>query len=460
MPVVDPETVEEIARVPSATVADVDTAITGASAALEHRLPAHERSRILAAAADELERKAEEAARLIATEGIKTIREARIEADRAVNTMRLSAEEAKRVTGETLGFDQYPSGASRMGLMVREPLGIIGAITPFNDPLNLVAHKIGPALAAGNAVILKPDSKTPLSALFIAGTLQDAGLPAGWLQVLTGQGSVVGDAIVTHPAVKMISFTGGIEAGRTIRDRAGLKRIGMELGANNPVIVHHDAALESAIEQIGSGAFWAAGQNCLHVQRVYAHEQVFDELTNGLVEYAQSVTLGPKLIEDTDMGPLIDADALSRTADILTDAIANGADVLTGGKAEGTTFLPTLLTNVGAGSRALAEEIYAPVTVLAPYRGLDEAIAAANDTEYGLASAIFTRNIDTAFTAAARLHSGQVMINDSTDFRVDAMPFGGGGLSGLGREGVRFSVDHMTDPKVIAFTGVDVPGLG
>lgn len=459
-PVINPENNEIVGSVPLAVADDVEVAVNGAKRALAQSLPGHERGRILAEAAGLLEDRAEEAAVLIATEGIKTIREARSEANRAVATMKLSAEEAKRVTGDTLAMDQYPSGASLMGFTVREPLGVIGAITPFNDPLNLVAHKVGPALAAGNAVVLKPDSKTPLSALLLARCLHEAGLPAGRLQVLTGPGAVIGDAIVTHPLVRMISFTGGVEAGRAIHARAGLKRVSMELGANNAVVVHRDADLELAADRVGSGAFWASGQNCLHVQRVYAHEDVFDDLTNRLVKYAESTVLGPKLSEETDMGPLIDRQALSRTEAIVRDAVDSGAQIVTGGEVVGTSFQPTLLVDVASESRAMTEEIYAPVTVLAPYSEIDDAIEMANDTDYELAAAVFSQSIDVAFAAAKRLRVGQVMVNESTDFRIDAMPFGGGGASGLGREGVAYAVRAMTDPKVIAFSGVEVPGLG
>lgn len=458
--VVNPETFAEIDQVPAAVLDDVEHAVRGSGQALESPLPGHERARILNVAADELMASLEEAARLIATEGIKTITEATAEARRAVATLRLSAEEATRISGRTLNLDQYPSGAGRFGLTVRQPLGIIGAITPFNDPLNLVAHKIGPAIAAGNAVILKPDSNTPLSGLFLAEKLMAAGLPSGWLQVLTGRGAIIGDAIVTHPEVKMVSFTGGVRAGRAIMSRAGLKRVQMELGANNPVIVDHDADLQLATERIGSGAFWAAGQNCLHVQRVYAHERIYDDLLAGLAKYAESLDLGPKLSEDSDMGPLIDGGALRRVASIVQDAVDSGARLVTGGEAQGPVFQPTLIVDAPAGSRALTEEIYGPVTLVAPFEDLDQAIDSANDTEYGLQGAIFTDNIGTALTTAARLRTGGVMINESTDFRIDAMPFGGLGASGLGREGVSYAVQAMTDPKVIAFSSVEVPGLG
>lgn len=458
--VTDPETGREVGRVPLATSADVESAIESAERALMGRIPGHERWRVLSEAADRLEAIAEEAAVLVATEGIKTITEARAETRRAVETLRLSAEGSKRVKGETLNMDQYPSGAGRMGIAVRQPIGIIAAITPFNDPLNLVAHKVGPALAAGNAIIVKPDSKTPLSALLLAGVIQDAGLQPGWLQVVTGPGSSVGDSLVTHPAVGMVSFTGGVTAGRAVHARAGLKEISMELGANNAVIVHGDADLSLAAERIGSGAFWASGQNCLHVQRVYAQAGVLDELTQLLVKDAESRVLGPKLDEGTDLGPMIDESAIRRTDEIVSEAIGGGADLLTGGEQAGSSYRPTLLADVSPRARAFTEEIYGPVTVLSGYDHLDDAIERANDTDYGLAAAVFTSDISTAFTAASRLRAGQVMINDSTDFRIDAMPFGGGGASGIGREGVAHAIDSMTEPKVVAFSGVDVPGLG
>lgn len=456
----DPDSGDEVGRVPVALPEDVDLAVESATRAFSRRLPGHERSRVLAEAATLLEQRHEDAAELIAREGIKTINEARAEARRAVVTLLLSAEQAKRISGQTLNLDQHPSGSSMMGISVREPIGVVGAITPFNDPLNLVAHKVGPALASGNAVIVKPDSKTPLSALLLAEIFDKSGLPPGYLQVITGHGRVVGDAVVRHPGVGMISFTGGVEAGRAIHVRAGLKEISMELGANNAVIVASDADIDLAAERIGSGAFWAAGQNCLHVQRVLAHRQVVDELTERLVEYAGSRVLGPKLDDATDMGPLIDSSAVERTESTVSDALHRGGELLCGGVSQGTRFEPTLLAHVPAGARLHSEEIYGPVTVIAAFEALEDAIEKANGTDYGLAGAVFTSDIETAFTVASRLRAGQVMINESTDFRIDAMPFGGGGSSGIGREGVAHAVDEMTEPKVVAFAGVEVPGMG
>jgi glyceraldehyde-3-phosphate dehydrogenase (NADP+) len=456
----DPDSGDEVGRVPVAGPADVDRAVEAATRAYRRRLPGHERSRLLSDVAHLLEERLEEAAELVATEGIKTINEARAEARRAVVTLQLSAEQAKRLSGQTLNLDQHPSGMSMFGLSVREPIGVVGAITPFNDPLNLVAHKVGPALASGNAVIVKPDSKTPLSALLLAAIFDKAGLPPGYLQVITGHGSVVGDAIVRHPGVGMISFTGGVEAGKAIHARAGLKEISMELGANNAVVVAADADLDLAAERIGSGAFWAAGQNCLHVQRVVAHEDVMGELTDRLVDHAESLVLAPKLDEASDMGPMIDPGAAERTRSMVSDAVNLGGELLCGGQSEGTRFEPTYLSRVPPGARLQSEEVYGPVTLIDGFTDLVEAIERANDTDYGLAGAVFTSDIETAFAVASRLRAGQVMINESTDFRIDAMPFGGGGSSGIGREGIAHAVEEMTEPKVVAFAGVEVPGMG
>jgi glyceraldehyde-3-phosphate dehydrogenase (NADP+) len=258
----------------------------------------------------------------------------------------------------------------------------------------------------------------------------------------------------------MISFTGGVEAGRAIHVRAGLKEISMELGANNAVIVAADADLELAAERIGSGAFWAAGQNCLHVQRVYAHRAVVGELTGRLADYADSRVLGPKLEESTDMGPLIEPSAVQRTRAIVSDAVDRGAELLCGGRPDGPMFQPTLVSRVPDGARVLSEEVYGPVTMISEFKELDQAIERANDTDYGLAGAVFTTDIEIAFKVASRLRTGQVMINESTDFRIDSMPFGGGASSGIGREGVANAVAEMTEPKVVAFAGVEVPGLG
>lgn len=449
----DPGTGRVVGTVPKATREDMSAAIAAAveGARRMKELPTHQRILLLRRAAEHVEARHEAFARTIALEGIKTIREARKEVTRAVETLRIASEEARRVSGETLAFDQRPGSEHRVGYYVREPLGIIGAITPFNDPLNLVAHKVGPALAAGNAVILKPHTETPLSALMLAEALVDAGVPQGALQVITGLGSEVGETLVTDPRVRMISFTGGLETGLRILRQAGLKKVGMELGSNCPTLVMADADLDRAIPDILSGAFWAAGQNCLHVQRLLVEEGVYEEVKDQLKAGAEAYVVGDKLDEATDMGPLIHETAARKVEKLVAEALAQGATLITGGTRAGTFYAPTLIEDLPPTCALAREEVYGPVTVLYRFRTLDEAIAMANDADYGLQAAIFTRDINTAHKAIAGLACGGVIVNDTTDYRIDAMPFGGVKGSGLGREGLKHAIQDMTEPKVVCF---------
>lgn len=341
-----------------------------------------------------------------------------------------------------------------MGFVLREPLGVVVAITPFNDPLNLVAHKVGPALAAGNAVIVKPDSKTPLSALFLASLLDEAGVPAGYLQVLTGPGEVLGTRLVEHPDVRMVSFTGGTEVGEDISARVGLKKVVMELGANSAVIVMDDADIETAASACVEGAFWAAGQNCLHVQRIYIQDAVYNPFLARFIAKTRSIRTGPKLDESTEMGPLISLAAANRVADMVAEAVDAGAKILTGGKHRGVMWEPTVLAEVPDWCRLNGEEVYGPVTVVASFKDVSRAIDLVNGTDYGLHGAVFTRDLDTAFEVATQMDCGGVMINDSTDYRIDAMPFGGRKRSGLGKEGVASAIEAMTEQKVVCFNNV------
>lgn len=439
--------------VPLATATDmqhaIDAAVTGAERA--RHMPTHERMAMLHRAADIIERQHEAYAYTIAREGIKTIREARVEVTRCIDTLRISSEEARRLGGETIRFDQRPGSEARLGYYFREPVGIVGAITPFNDPLNLVAHKVGPALAAGNAIIVKPDSKTPLSALKLAQAFCDAGVPAGVLQIITGPGSEIGDLLVTDPRIRLISFTGGAEVGRAIAHKSGLKKVVMELGSNCPVIVMNDADLDLALEASISGAFWAAGQNCLHVQRLLVHRDLYDEFVPRFVARAAAYQIGDKLDEATDMGPLINRSAATRVEGMVAEALQAGARLLTGGQRTGTFYQPTVLDNLPDTCALARAEVYGPVTVVYKFSTLDEAVQRANATDYGLQAGIFTRSLETAHRAISRLHCGGVMVNDSTDYRIDAMPFGGVKWTGLGREGVHFATEEMTEPKVVCF---------
>ncbi|MBM7841251.1 glyceraldehyde-3-phosphate dehydrogenase (NADP+) [Alkalihalobacillus xiaoxiensis] len=449
----NPENDDLIATVPLASIDDMEKAIQLAKkgAIVSSNLPVHKRMSILNKAADYVLAHVEEYAKTIALEGSKTIREARKEASRCVETLRLSAEEARRITGETIPFDQSPGGEGRLGYYESGPIGIIGAITPFNDPLNLVAHKIGPAIAAGNAIIVKPASITPLSALFLAEAFTHAELPNGILSVLTGPGSVIGDYLMTHPAVRMISFTGGMEAGLTIAKKAGLKKKSMELGSNSPVIVLNDADIEEAVASCVSGAFWAAGQNCIGVQRMYVQEDVYAEFKQQFVQQAKAYKVGFKLDKQTDMGPLISETEAKRVEFIVDDAVRSGALLLCGGNRTEAFYEPTVLENVPSDCHLGNEEIFGPVALLYKINSLEQAIHEANQTEYGLQAGLFTKDLNVAFKVIRELNVGGIMINDSSDFRIDAMPFGGTKQSGLGREGVRFAVQEMTEQKVVCF---------
>jgi glyceraldehyde-3-phosphate dehydrogenase (NADP+) len=442
-----------IDTVPSASGDDVERAMVAAveGAKVARALSSYARSQLLATVASAIEERHEHFANIIAREGSKTIREARKEVSRSVNTLRSSGEEARRIHGETIPFDSFPGGENRHGYYERVPVGVVLAITPFNDPLNLVAHKVGPAIAAGNAVILKPATVTPLSAIELTKVFHEAGLPPLVLQTITGRGSAIGDALVADERVRMISFTGGVEAGKQITARAGIKKIGMELGSNSPVIVWKDADLEWAVESCVSGAFWAAGQNCIGVQRIYIHEDVYRDFRDAFVERTAGYKIGDKLDEATDMGPMITEEEAARVEKWIQGATKAGARVLTGGDRSGTLVQPTVLEAVPTSVPIHCEEVFGPTVNLYSISSADQAIAEANSLPFGLHAALFTRDVDMAFKLADGLECGGVMINDSTDYRLDTMPFGGVKYSGLGREGIRFSIEEMTEPKVICY---------
>ena len=456
--VIDPFDSSVIDTVPAGNDKDVELALSSAVQGFQitKRMTVYDRAQILYKAAGLISERLEEFATIIAREGSKTINEARKEASRCVNTITCSAEEAKRILGETIPWDSFPGGEKRKGFYYRFPIGVVLAITPFNDPLNLVAHKLGPAIAAGNSVILKPATVTPLSAIKLVEVLLEAGLPENAIQVITGYGSKIGDPLVSDERVRMISFTGGVEAGKHIASKAGIKKIGMELGSDSPVIVWKDADMQLAVESCVSGAFWAAGQNCIGVQRLLVHREIYDEFKTKFVELTKTYKIGDKLKEETMMGPMITETEARRIEQWVNDAVAGGAKLLTGGKRDGAMYDPTVLENVPADAKVHYEEVFAPTVNLYPVDDLDKAIAQANALPYGLLAAIFTSDLETAFKAAYELDCGGVMINDSTDYRLDSMPFGGVKYSGLGREGLKFSLQEMTEPKVVCF---NLPGI-
>jgi glyceraldehyde-3-phosphate dehydrogenase (NADP+) len=448
----DPYDNSLIDTVPAASADDVEAAIRNAVEGFEiaRKLPVHERANILYKTAQIVKENLEDFAKTIAREGSKTIKEARKEARRCVNTLTISAEESKRMLGETIPFDSFPGGENRIGYYYRFPIGVILAITPFNDPLNLVAHKLGPAVAAGNAVVLKPATVTPLSALKLGEAFLKAGLPPKVLNIITGHGNVIGDQLVRDKRIRMVSFTGGFEAGEQVTKVAGIKKIGMELGSNSPVIVMDDCKLDMAVESCVSGAFWAAGQNCIGVQRIYIMEKIYKEFTEKFVTLTRKYKVGPKLEDDCDMGPMITEDEAKRVESWVKEAAGKGAKVLCGGNRKGAIMEPTVLENVPEDAKIYKDEVFGPTVNLCKVKSLDEAIKKSNSLNFGLHAAIFTRDVDVAMKAAYELDCGGVMINDSTDYRLDSMPFGGIKNSGLGREGIKFSLQEMTEPKVIS----------
>ncbi len=453
MEIDNPYSGEVIARVACATASDVAAAI--ASAVRGQRamaaLGTGARAAILNRAANRLAAQSTAFATMITSETGKTITASTKEVARAVNTLRLSAEEAARLTGETIAFDSFAGGEARSGYYVYEPVGVIAAITPFNDPLNLACHKLGPALAAGNAVVLKPADQAPLTAIMLAELLLDAGLPPEALNLLTGHGCDFGEVLVASDDVAMVSFTGGERVGAEIARGAGIKRIGMELGANSPVIVAADADLEKAAAACVSGAFWAAGQNCIGVQRIFAHASIHDAFRDLLVEKTMALTIGDPMSPATDIGPMISEREAERLIDWTCEAVAAGARVLAGGRRDGALFHPTIVENAPDTTRVVCQEAFGPVVCLFVYDDLDAAIAASNQGDYAIHAAIFTGNIRDAHHAARNLQAAGVMINDSTDYRLDAMPFGGAKRGNMGREGVRFAIREMSQTKVICF---------
>ncbi|WP_248732510.1 aldehyde dehydrogenase family protein [Pseudomonas sp. MWU13-2517] len=411
-------------------------------------LPRYRRAQILEQTALHVERDAQAFARLIVEEAGKTLKQAEKEVKRCVNTLKLSAEEAKRNAGEVIPFDAYEGSASRQGWFSREPLGLIVAITPYNDPLNLVAHKLGPAIAGGNAVILKPSELAPLSAIKLVSYLVEAGLPESVVTMATG-GAELGKALVAAREVRMISFTGGFVTGEQIARTAGLKKLAMDLGGNAPVIVMDDCDLEATVASCVSGAFWAAGQNCIGTQRLLVHASIYAAFRARFVSQTEALVVGDPMLANTDIGPMITQQAAQNAERVVADALAQGATLLCGHRRQGACYAATILENVDHASQIWRNEVFAPVVVLQRFESFDEAIALANEPEYSLHAGIFTRDLATAMSAARRIEAGGVMINDSSDYRFDAMPFGGSKYGSLGREGVRFAYEEMTQPKVV-----------
>jgi glyceraldehyde-3-phosphate dehydrogenase (NADP+) len=371
-----------------------------------------------------------------------------------METLRLSTAASSELAGETLGFDDSMAGGNKIGWYSRKPVGIVAAITPFNDPLNLVAHKLGPAIIGGNGVVLKPSGRTPLTGLAFIQLLLEAGVPSGRLAAIVA-GPGVSEALVTDPQVDLISFTGGPQTADRIAAAAGAKKIISELGGNNATIVCPDADAIQAATAIVAGAFGVAGQNCLSVQRVYVHISLFDRVLEHVTAGTKALRTGSKLDRNTDVGPLISEDEARRVEEWVEEAKAAGATVHAGGKRRNAYYEPTVLTDVPSDCRVIREEVFGPVVSILPFIEVQDAIYAANDTEYGLQAGVFTQSIDLALSIAEKLRVGAVIINETSDVRIDSMPFGGFKKSGVGREGVKYAVREMTEPKntIINLTG-------
>ena len=440
----------EVGLVAIGSSSEVDSAVATAAAVRRDPLPAHERAAILDRAADRLTARNEEFARSIAGEAAKPIKTARVEAARAVGTFRFAAVEARTLTGETIAMDANDAGIGKFGFTLRLPIGIVGAISPFNFPLNLVSHKVAPAIAAGCPVVLKPASQTPLTALLLAEVLLDeCGLPPGWLNVVVGGGSSVGNAIVDHDDIAYITFTGSPEVGWGIKGRAPRKKVGLELGNNAPVIVEPDADLELAATKIVAGGFAYSGQTCISVQRVYAHDSIRDELVDRVVAKVESLVVGDPMDDATDVSALINAGERDRIVGWIDEATAGGAKIATGGSVNDEVLAPTVLTGVLPEMNVCTQEVFGPLIGFQGYHKLADAFRLANDSRYGLQAAIFTNDLNAALTAAHTLDFGGVMVNEMPTFRTDQMPYGGVKDSGNTKEGPHYAVHEMTQERLV-----------
>ncbi|MFI5046548.1 MAG: aldehyde dehydrogenase family protein [Acidimicrobiia bacterium] len=437
-----------VGEVPSCDASHVERAVASARGA--EALPAWRRAEILDTAARLLAERIEEFAVIVADEAAKPIKTARVEARRAVSTFTFAAVEARTLAGDLVPMDASEAGAGKLAFTLRVPIGVVGAISPFNFPLNLVAHKVAPAIAAGCPVVLKPASQTPRSAIALARLLIDeCGLPPGLLNVVTGPGRSVGDPIVDHPDIAMITFTGSPEVGWGIRARAATKKVGLELGNNAPVIIEPGSDVETAAAKIAVAGFSHAGQSCISTQRVYVHESVEDTFLDALVPRVEALVVGDPRDEATDVSALISTSDRDRVAEWIGEAVAAGAKVAVGGTERDGMLLPTVLTEVAPAMKVCAQEVFGPVVAVRRYADVDDAFAQANDTRYGLQAAIFTPDLDVALRAARELDFGGVLINEVPTFRADQMPYGGLRDSGNTREGPHYAVREMTETRLV-----------
>ena len=453
IPVINPFDSSVIDTIPRASVQDVDTAITSAvrGAEVMAKVPGYERFRMLRKAADLLEERIEEFGRTITMEEGKVIAEGRMEVTRGVQTLSLSGEEAKRIYGETIPLDGAPGWSGQMGFTLRVPCGVVAAISPFNFPLNLVCHKVGPALAAGNSVIIKPATDTPLSALKLVELLLEAGVPPEAVQCITGSGSQIGDALVSDPRVRKITFTGSRDVGEHICKTAGLKKVTMELGSNSPLIVMPDADMGKVVKATVSTGFSNAGQVCISAQRIITDKRIYADYLDALTTEVEAINTGDPLDESVKMGPMVRAQDAARVNEWIREAVGAGARTLVGGEYSGAMHQATVVADVDPEMRISCDELFGPAVAVTPSSSIEEAIEMANDTNYGLSAGIFTQNLDWAMKFAREVDSGNLMINAGPQWRADMMPYGGLKDSGMGKEGPKYAVQEMTELKMVVY---------
>jgi acyl-CoA reductase-like NAD-dependent aldehyde dehydrogenase len=440
---------EPVARVAKAGAAETKRAIDAAEQALLEPLPAHKRAEILVKVVAGIARRHDEIARQISDEAGKPLKAARVETSRAMSTYTFAAVEARKLAGEVVPMDAAQAGEGKLAFTLRRPIGIVGAISPFNFPLNLVAHKLAPALAAGCPVVLKPASQTPLSALMLAELEDEAGLPPGWLSVVVGPSSEIGDVLVEDERVKAITFTGSGPVGWGIKERAAKKKVNLELGNATPVIVTADADVEGTAAAMAANAFSFAGQSCISVQRIYVERDAYDPFVEAFLPRVQALKVGDPTDEETDVGPVIDEDAKKRILEWIAEARDGGAEILSGGEEQDGLIRPTVIGNASPELKVSCEEVFGPVVTVNAVGSLDEAIELANSTRFGLQAGIFTSRLDSAMRAAQELEFGGVIVNEAPTFRSDQMPYGGVKDSGNTREGPAYAVREFTEERLV-----------
>ncbi|WP_088069712.1 aldehyde dehydrogenase family protein [Gottfriedia luciferensis] len=449
-----PHSDEKLAEIPLATMSNLEEAIHAAkNASFEmEKLSSHERSVILEQLVEQFKENRTQLAEILALEASKPLKAAFGEIDRTIATYKIAAEEAKRMYGETLPLDAVPGGEGRITYTVREPVGIVGAITPFNFPFNLVAHKVGPAIAAGNTIILKPASQTPLSAFALAEMIDKTDLPKGAFNLVTGKGSEIGEALVKHPDVKAITFTGSPEVGISLKSKSGLKKVTLELGSNSALIIDEDVKLtDELINRCVWGAFVYNGQVCISLQRIYVHQSIYHEFLMKMKNATELLKIGSPMDLQTDISALISKRDIERIDDWVKKSIEEGAEVVTGGNIlKERIYQPTILSNVKNNSEVSCKEIFGPVVVINSFNEFDDAINEVNNSRFGLQAGIFTDHLQRALYATKKLHVGGVLVNDVPTFRVDLMPYGGVKESGYGREGIKYAIQEMTEMKLIS----------